>query len=87
MISASCLTLSLLAEDIAETTNDELVLRELATDRKVFIRVCAAKNIHTPADVLTTLSKDSKKPVLKAVFKNPSAPFRARVMAFIRCYG
>lgn len=87
MISASCLTLSILAEDIAETTNDELVLRELATDRKVFIRACAAKNIHTPADVLTMLSKDSKKPVLKAVFQNSNAPFRARVMAFIRCYG
>lgn len=87
MISASCLTLSLLAEDIAETTNDELVLRELSTHRTVHVRACAAENIYTPADVLTMLSKDSKKPVLKAVFKNSAAPFRARVMAFIRCYG
>lgn len=87
MTTSSYLTLSLLTEDIAETTNDEVVLNELSTNSKVFIRVCAAKNVHTPASALTALSKDSKKTVLKAVIKNPSAPIRARVMAFIRCYG
>lgn len=86
MISASCITLSILAEDIAETTNDEVVLRELATDPKVFIRACAAKNVHTPADVLKVLSNDPKRPVLKAVMKNTSAPVGTRIMAFLRYY-
>lgn len=85
--SSSYLTLSILAEDIAETTNDEMVLLEMSTDPKVFIRTCAAKNVHTPASTLDRLSSDSKRPVLKAVMKNPNAPIRARVRAFIRCYG
>jgi adenylate kinase len=74
--------------ELAKTTDDVELLKELSTDKKFWVRYWVASNLNTPVEVLEVLSTDGHYFVRCSVANHPSTPVEVlKILSTDEYYG